>query len=215
MRRCLIPLASLAALSVTPGALAQQQDSNDWDGGYAARATRRSDVTVGASPSFFLGDATGYPNEVAKIDDPAFRSSTGVSPGAGGAVWVGGALRDWLSFAFGFGFGSLKGEQAEASIDSFIFRVEGFPLFSQGGALRDLGVSGTFGLGVVTLEQDGETTAEGGAMALMTYGVFYEAWRFGRFTLGPNVEYTHMFSQTLKLHTAAAGLRLAFYGGPG
>jgi hypothetical protein len=215
MPRWISALFCVAAVSLGERALAQPKESNEWDGGYAVQATRRSDVVIAATPSFFLGDATGYPNEVAKIDNPEFRSSTGVSPGAGANLFLGGALRDWFTFAFGIGFGSLSGSQAEAEFSSFLFRVEGFPLFAQAGALADFGVSGTFGLGVVSMKEDGETSAEGGAMALMTYGLLHESLRFGSFALGPNLEYTHMFSQTLKLHSAAAGVRLAFYTGPG
>jgi hypothetical protein len=217
--RTAFSLGLFAAMLVAPDALAQMagRDENNWDGGYQIVAKRRSDVTLGLSTGLIVGSASGYPNEVEKIDNPAYESSTGLGFGGGAAIWLGGALRDWFNFSVGGAGGNLEGSGTKASIGAFIFRVEAFPFFtsSQGNALQDFGVAGTFGLGVVTLEEGGEETAEGGAMALTSIGVFHESLRFGHFTLGPTLEYSYFFSQTLDMHAGMLGARLAFYGGPG
>ena len=202
--------------SVAASAHAQRKDTGHWDGGYGKTAKRRSDVTLGASAGFGLGAGLGYPNEVGQIDNPAFETTTGLGTGGGATFWFGGALRDWFTFALGGTFSSLKSSDSELSGGGFVFRLEAFPLFSlsQGGAMQDLGVSGNFGIGTATIKQDGVEKADGGSISILGVGVFHETWRPGRFTLGPIVEYTHTFSQTLIAHTATAGVRIAFYSGP-
>jgi hypothetical protein len=95
-----------------------------------------------------------------------------------------------------------------------IFRLEAFPLIAAGDALADLGISSNLGISVYKIKRGSEEKADGGAMSHVSLGAFYEPWRFGKFAVGPTLEYTHLFSETLKVHTALAGVRLAFYGGP-
>ncbi len=210
------------ALAVTPDsppppqAPAPEADeaSSDWDGGYDVKYTRRSDFTFGLSLGLGVGNGYGYPNEVDKIDDPAFVADTGVAPGSSYELWLGGALRDWLTFGIGLtGFG-VEGDGKMLAGGGFVFRIEAFPFFGQGGALDDVGMFGSFGLGSATIEEDGNELADGGAISIVKLGGFWETWRFGGFALGPGVDYTHVFSQTLRYYQATAGFRLAFYAGP-
>ena len=216
MVRLLAALFFFVTFSVAASAQAQRKDTGHWDGGYGKSAKRRADVTLGASAGYGLGAGLGYPNEVGQIDNPAFETTTGLGSGGGATFWFGGALRDWFTFALGGTFSSLKSSDSEMSGGGFIFRLEAFPLFSlsQGSALQDLGVSGNFGIGTATIKQDGQEKADGGSISILSLGVFHETWRPGRFTMGPMIEYTHTFSQTLIAHTALAGVRIAFYSGP-
>jgi hypothetical protein len=195
-------------------AQAQRKDTGHWDGGYDKTGKRRSDFTLGASAGYGLGGGLGYPNEVGQIDNPAYETTTGIGTGGGATFWFGGALRDWFTFALGGTFSSLQKGDSKLSGGGFVFRLEAFPLFSQGETWQDLGVSGNFGIGTATIEQDGQEKADGGSLSILGLGVFHETWRPGRFTLGPMVEYTHTFSQTLSSHAALAGVRIAFYSGP-
>jgi hypothetical protein len=204
----------LASLAFASSAGAQPKDT-DWDGGYGLVAKRRSDVMLGLSVGPWLGFANGYPNEVAKIGVPEFEAKTGAGFGGGGVAWLGVALRDWLNFGIGGGGGNFEKNGLRASGAGMIFRLEAFPLIAQGGALADLGIATNMGLSVYKLKRGAEVEAEGGAMSHLTLGVFHEPWRFGKFAVGPALEYTHLFSETMKINTLQAGVRLAFYGGPG
>ena len=85
-----------AALVAAPNALAVE---NDWEGDYGQTAERRSDFTAGVSFGLFTGAAYGYPNKAGKIDDDRYVADTGVGFGTAQTLWLGGALRDWFTFA--------------------------------------------------------------------------------------------------------------------
>jgi hypothetical protein len=219
----LVPIPMLAlALSVAPrlaqaaeGGPPEADDAGDgWDGGFDTAATRRADFTLGASLGLLIGSGYGYPNESGAIGDPARVADTGVALGSSFDVWLGGALRDWFTFGLGItGFG-FEGSGKQLSGGGFVFRLEAFPFFGQSAALSDLGAFASFGLGTATIEADGEEVAEGGAISIVAFGAFWEAWRFGGFAAGPSLEYTHLFSQSLRAYGASAGFRVAFYAGP-
>jgi hypothetical protein len=202
--------------SAPPPSKPPEADESDgsWDGDYDMKATRRSDFTFGGSFGLALGSGYGYPNEVDKIDDARFVSDTGVALGSAYDVWLGGALRDWFTFGLGItGFG-VEGKGQLLSGGGFIFRIETFPFYAEGGKLRDVGAYASFGLGSATIEEDGEEVADGGALSIVNLGAFWEPWRFGKFAAGPVVDYRHVFSQTLSFYAATGGIRLAFYAGP-
>jgi len=213
-RSALVAALSLGSLAWASAVNAQPKDT-DWDGGYQTVAKRRSDLTLGLSAGPWLGVARGYPNEVAKIGVPEFEADTGLGFGGSGAAWLGAALRDWFNFGIGGSYGRFEHNGLRASGGGLIFRLEAFPLFSQGGALADLGIGADLGLSVYNIARGSENKAEGGAMSHITVGVFHESWRFGRCAVGPTLEYTHLFSETLTVNTALAGVRLALYTGPG
>jgi hypothetical protein len=175
---------------------------------------RRADVTIGANLGVLGGAASGFPNEVAKIDVPQYEAETGFGAGSWVALWLGGALSDWLSFGIGGASGTLAGADGEASLGAFLFRVETYPLVGMGGALGDLGLFANAGLGTMTVEQDGKESGEGGSMSFLGAGVLWEAWRPGHFALGPSLEYMHLWSLTGTAHVAQLGFRVAYYGGP-
>jgi hypothetical protein len=203
----------LAVLCCSLPALAAEAEP-EWDGDYKTVATRRSDFSFGASAGLMAGTAYGYPNEADAIGNPARVGDTGIGAGSAFELWLGGALRDWFNFGLGvtgFGFeatdGTLEG-------GGFVVRVEFFPFFGQGKALDDVGAFGSFGLGGATISEGDEQRADGGAVSIIGLGAFWEPWRFGSFAAGPSIEYRHVFSRTLTLYGATAGIRLAFYAGP-
>jgi hypothetical protein len=179
-----------------------------------APAERRSGFTFGLSGGLLTGGARGYPNDVAKIGFAEYRTQTGVGVSTGGALWLGGALSDWLNVGFGMFGGGFERRGLKVSSAAFQARVELFPLFYQGGPLRDLGVLLTAGTGVTVVERGATSVAEGVGTSAVGGGVFYEPWRWWHLTFGPQLEYLHQFSDSIRAHTLVLGVRTAFYGGP-
>jgi hypothetical protein len=179
----------------------------------SAPALRRSGFTLGISTGLAVSSARGYPNDVAKIDLPEYEANTGVGASSGGSLWIGGVLADWLTLGAGLSSSGFEGNGLTASGSSFYFRIETFPMFFQGGHWQDLGVSLAAGIGGVDVKRGDETVAEGEATSLVGAGIFYEPWRFWRFSTGPDIFYMHQFSRSLSSHSIVLGWRLALYGG--
>jgi hypothetical protein len=99
-----------------------------------------------------------------------------------------------------------------------------FPLYSLGGAFRDLAVSLQTGIGATTLVNrqiglpDGQpAVSQTGVGAFIAPGVFYEFWLVkalgGHFALGPTLEYDAIYSESMERHGALLGVRFLWYGG--
>ena len=177
-------------------------------------AERRSGFTFGLSGGLLMGGARGYPNDVGKIGFAEFRTETGVGVSSGGALWLGGALADWLNVGVGMFGGGFEREGLRVSSGVFHARLELFPLFFQGGQLRDLGVLLSAGTGVTVIERGEEKVAEGAGTSAVGAGIFYEPWRWWQLTFGPQLEYLYQFSDSMRAHSLVVGVRTAFYGGP-
>lgn len=199
--------------TLTAGVARAEGENTPDNTGYEKTAKRRSDFTFGTSGGFGFGKASGYPNELQKIGDSAYRSSTKLGLGNGGLFWLGVAFNDYLSFGFAFGGFSLSGNDRDASAGVFGFHIDAFPLAAYGENLRDLGVVMNFGTGPLTIK-GGPEEADGGLLAYVEGGVFYERWRLWRFGIGPAVSVTHMWSDSAQATGALFGGRLAFYAGP-
>jgi hypothetical protein len=180
----------------------------------APPAVRRSGFLLGVSTGLALSSASGYPNDVAKIDLPEFQASTGLGVNSGSALWIGGSLADWFNIAAGFQRVSFKGNGLDAVNGTLGIRLEAFPLFYRGGAWQDLGLSFTAGTGSVSVERDGESVAEGEATSAVGFGAFFEPFRFWQISTGPDLSYTHQFSRSMSAHLLVVGWRLAYYAGP-
>ena len=213
MRRSVFLCALLGFGLLASEAHADDKD-NDWDGGYKIVATRRSGFVAGISLGLALGNADGYPNELAKLNDVNYERNTKFALGSSNRLWIGGALTDWFVFGLGLTGVGLKHANATATGSAFIFHVEGYPLFYQGGAFRDLSLFGDFGAGGMKITGGSRDDANGGLMSVIGLGTAYEPLRFWRFTFGPAVEYVHMWSQSMSAHTAQIEARLTFVGGP-
>lgn len=206
-----LPLASVCLLAAASGLA--QGEAEQWDGDYGAKASRRSDFTIGTSAGLGLGRASGYPNEIQRIGDPAYRSDTELGVGSGSAIWAGVAFNDYLSFGLGMGGVNLSGNDRKASAGAFLFHVDVYPLFDVHPALRDLAAFAHFGTGPLKIT-GGAEEADGGLMGYAEGGVSYEALRFWRFAFGPSASVLHMWSESATVTGALIGARLAFYGGP-
>jgi hypothetical protein len=186
------------------------------DAQYQPPATqRRADFTIGLSTAVGLATASGFPNEADKIDDPQFEQTTGGNLGMGSALWLGGALRDW--FVIGFGLSKVSGQTGDKQLTttSFITHLELYPLFAQGGALRDLAVFGDFGAGGGRIVQNDQNIANGGMVSTLGGGVVFEPLRLGGFAGGPSLQYLHQVSASLQAHFVGLGFRVAFYANGG
>jgi hypothetical protein len=204
-------LTAAFAASFVPAIASAAEET--WDGGYDLKAERRSGFVASLGLGLGLGSARGYPNEVSKIDDPAFETSTGTAFSRTESLWIGGALRDW--FIFGLGFTGLVANAGghEALGSAFILHVEAFPLFNLGGKWRDLSFYSDFGAGGLTIS-GGPEKADAGFMSYVAAGSSYELFRFGHFALGPVLAGTYAYSQSAKMGGGYLGLRGTFYGGP-
>jgi len=208
-----IAVAALSCLVSLP-ALAQEGDNESWDGGYKLKAERRSDFVIGASLGLVLGSASGHPNEIAKLNDPAYEAKTGFALGPGGAAWIGGALRDWFTVGVGGTYFGMSGGSGKGSGGAFTIRVEAFPLYLQGGMLRDLAFFAVFGAGGYTIQGDDRNRGEGGFVSLAGLGSAFELLRMGPVAFGPSVEYLLVRSQSAVAHQAILGARAVAYAGP-
>jgi hypothetical protein len=214
--RLRLTLALLTATTlVSAPSLADEGDNESWDGGFSIKAERRSDFVLGFSTGLALGASSGYPNEIAKLNDPAYEAKTGFALGPGGALWIGGALRDWFTVGVGGMYAGVKGESGKGSGGAFILRVEAFPFYPLGGSLRDIAVFTTFGAGSYVVKGDGDKRGEAGFTSVAGIGVGYELFRLGPLALGPSAEYLLMYSQSATVHTGILGLRAVLYAGPG
>ena len=209
MRSSFLP-AVLTALFV-PSIASAAEDA--WDGGYEVKAERRSGFVASLGLGAGLGAAQGYPNDVSKIDDRAFETSTGAAFSRTNSLWIGGALRDW--FVFGLGLNGLRAQAGDHEVtgSAFILHVEAFPLFNLGGRWRDLAFYTDFGAGDLTIS-GGPEKADAGFMSYLGAGSSFELFRWGHFALGPTLGGMYAYSQSAQMGGGFLGLRGTFYGGP-
>lgn len=203
--------ASLVSLLVAAVAQAEGAASSN-DAAYA-KPTRRSDFTLGISSGFGFGRASGYPNEVQKIGDPAYESDTHLALGQSGLIWLGVAFNDYVTFGLGLGSVSLSGNGRTANAGVFGFHLDAYPLFDMGRNLQDLAVFGNVGTGPLTIK-GGPEKAEGGLVSFVEAGFAYERLRLWRIGIGPTVSLAHLWSDSATLTGAVVGARVAFYSGP-
>jgi hypothetical protein len=198
---------------LTTGLAHAETEENSSAPSLTAKAQRRSDFTLGFSGGFGFGRASGYPNELDKIGDSAYKSNTKLGVGNGGMIWLGVAFNDYLTFGIGLGSLSLSGNHRDASAGIFGFHIDAYPLFDVDKNLQDLGIFANVGTGPLTIK-GGADDAEGGLMSYLEGGVVYERFRLWRISLGPSVSVLHMWSESATATGALVGVRAAFYGGP-
>jgi len=180
------------------------------------KTIRRGGFAMGVSSGLGLGSYRGYPLEVDALNDPEGQQSTGPAFATQLNVWLGGSLRDFLTF--GLGVGLTSGTASDRGVMSAVlFRVEAYPFFSRGGVFQDLGLSFDGGLGLAFMNEGEETAyedriADGGAMSTLALGVFWEPIRFWHVSGGPAVTYLRAFSQTMNIDQVTVGMRWALYG---
>ncbi len=212
MKRLVFSCAVLGLGLCASRARAESTD-DAWDGGYKQVSTRRSGFMLGLDLGLQLGNAYGYPNEIAKLDNPLYKRNTALALGGTNRLWLGGALTDWFVFGIGLAGYSLQHGDTKLQGSAFIFHVEGYPLFYRGGAFRDLSIFGDFGAGGAKITGHNREEADGGLMSNVGLGVGWDGVRFWKFSFGPAVEYWHQWSQTMTVNSVSLEARLTFVGG--
>jgi hypothetical protein len=231
-RRCAVLTVAAAALTARP-VLAEisQRGGDQWEAGYdPGKQKRRSDFTAGlAVGPIAFGSASGYPNEIAKIDDPRYKADTGFGGGSAASIWLGVAFRDWFVLGLGTHFytiqstscpvivtqGNSPAECVAAFGGAFVLHIEAYPFFYQSPVLQNLGVFTEIGAGGRNVQRGTTVIAEGGFVSLVSLGVVYEPLRLGdHLSFGPYVQGSHEFSGTIRADQLIFGFRGVYYGGP-
>lgn len=214
-------LPALLGLSLFPAAAAAQPAASGEtpaeDPLFAPRsAVRRSGLAAGIAGGLALGSAAGFPNDVQKIGFERHYTETGVGIGAGGYVWIGGALADWLTFGAGFGGHGLSAADHASLAGGFMLHTEVFPLFSLADRWRDVGVAFDAGTGVAytTSDAGGAEVIDGALPARIGGGVFYEGIRLWKVSMGPWLYADYTWSTSVRQPGFYLGWRTALYTGP-
>lgn len=230
LRRCALASLAVSLLAARP-ALAELASRDDtYEAGYdPGKQKRRSDFTAGiAFAPIGFGSASGYPNEVAKIGDPRYEATTGLTGSNATSVWIGVAFRDWMVFGLGihpynvlgkdcnpFKFDDTSADCVRSQGGVFMLHVEAYPFFYQAPALENLGLFTEIGAGNRTIMKGTATIADGGIMSFASLGIVYEPIRlWDHFSMGPYIQGGHEFSDTLTANSLVLGFRAVYYGGP-
>ncbi|HTM43830.1 MAG TPA: hypothetical protein VL137_02685 [Polyangiaceae bacterium] len=208
MRRAPWILLPLLCVLVSPARAADDQSEVQYR---PPPPERRGDFAVSLTLGSGLAVAQGSPNEVEKLNDPAFQQHTGAAFQLGNELWLGAALRDWFVLGFGLAQRGSHGGPVQVSTSSFITHLEFYPLFAQGGALRDLSIYGEFGAGSGKMVRRGQQVANAGVLSTIATGIVFEPLRWGGFAAGPALQYMHQFSPSLRADFVGLGFRVAFY----
>jgi hypothetical protein len=200
-------------LAVAAPALADVEDTGaNYQQG---KAERRSDFTFGVLFGPAMGSSSGYLNELEKIDIPQYQEKTGAGFGFSNGLWLGVALRDWLTFGIGIRSATFEGNGRRSEGGAFVLHLEGYPLYAQGGLFRDLALVGEVGLGGRQLKDGNKVVADAGSTSEISIGVQWEAFRYWtHFTGGPALLVTHESSDSMQTTYGVLAFRTAFYGGP-
>ena len=163
-----------------------------------------------------LGAADGNPTAQERRYDSAYNTNTGAAGGFRVTPTIGGALTDWFAFGLGGSYADLYSGKDRSRTGMFLFRIETWPLFYQGGIFRDLGVSLEFGAGFASIvrKSDLKQLAASSVASTIGVGVFWEALRWWHLTLGPSLGYQRNWSDWFHRDDVTLGLRGTFYGGP-
>ncbi len=179
---------------------------------------RRKGLIFGFGVGVGVAGASGYPNKSAEIGVPADYSGSDAMGGGGFAVFAMYSLSDWLSF------GAFYSRANFRSGDWYTFgggggiRVDFFPLYYMAPWLRDLGVTGQFGIGTSTLlPTSGIGEGPSGTESFLGGGFFYEFFlgkaMGGHWVAGPTAEFDTEITQSNQRYGALFGGRVAFYTG--
>ncbi len=175
---------------------------------------RRGGFVLGVLVGPTLGGAKGNPSAKATRDDPAFEQDAGIGLGYRITPFLGGALTDWFTFGLGMSFASLANSDYQTRADTFVFHLEAYPLYGEGGVFRDLGLAADFGAGTSSIRSKStdEKVAESGVASTVGLGVFWEPLRLWQLAGGPYVGYQRNWSRWYGRDDVMVGFRMMFYG---
>jgi hypothetical protein len=180
-------------------------------------AERRAGLMLGLGVAAVVGGATGYPNDVAKIDHAEFYTNTGVGLGGHGGLWVGWAMADWVTLELTVSAGALGAGGDVVRFAGGGLRVDLFPAWLLGGAWQDVGVLVDAGIGFGVADQAGTSGSpliESGGASHFAAGLFYEGIRAWQFSMGPFVAFEHVWSPSMSRPLGCLGWRAVYYSGP-
>ena len=202
------------ALSIPSIALAQENAKN------APKENERGGFTVGLTGGFATGTASGYPNDLQKIDDPRYFGAGGAMVGESSGFMIMGAFARELSFGIWMNQSAMVSASGKWNSSAYGggFRLEVFPFGWLLPSLKDLGLIGQFGVGGGSLKaNEGTYPGADGIQSYIGAGTFYE-WMFAhpgrtRWVIGPSIEYQLVTSRPFERSAVMFGLRFAFYTG--
>jgi len=172
---------------------------------------------VGLAVAGHVGGASGYPNDVEKIDREPYHTNTGAGLGGGAALWFGWAIADWVTFGLGISGGAVStGDELVRSAAAGL-RVDLFPGWPLGGPWQDVGAFFETGFGYTTTElagEDADPLIESGGASHLAVGVFYEGIRAWQFSMGPLATVDLVWSPSVLRPVGWVGWRVAYYAGP-
>ena len=178
---------------------------------------RRSGTMLGLSALAVVGGASGYPNDVAKIDNAAYYANTGVGLGGGGGLWLGWALADWVTFGLTASGGAVSTADDLVRFAGGGLKVDVFPAWSLGGLWQELGVSLEAGIALAVADAhgtSGEPLIESGGASHFAVGVFYEGIRAWQISMGPFAALDLVWSPSMLRPLGCLGWRAVYYSGP-
>jgi hypothetical protein len=152
------------------------------------------------------------------VNLPAYLTETGARPSGYAALWIGTPLTDW--FAFGVGAtagGLLPTEDTYATALGILFHLEGFPLYSLGGRLGELGLMLNTGVGfagVAPRASPDDRLVDGTGCSMLGGGVFYDGFRVKHLSGGPFVVGEYYWSDFIYRPAVFFGWRAALYTKP-
>jgi hypothetical protein len=179
---------------------------------------RRRGLVLGWGVGVGVAGASGYPNDSAKIGVPAYYDGSDAMGGAGFTLFGLYSLSDWLSFGAFYSRANFRSGQWYTFGGGGGIRVDLFPLYYVAPWLRDLGVTGQFGIGTSTLSPTtGNPEPASGTESFLGGGVFYEfnlgKGLGGHWAAGPSLEFDTEVTQSNQRFGLLAGGRVAFYTG--
>ena len=178
---------------------------------FPVKTTRRYGFTLGIVGGAQITNASGSSIKFTQRDTP---TSTGTAIGIGESVWIGGAFTDWFAFHVGATFGSASTSEHTISGSGAIFGIETWPLFSQGGVFRDLGVGLDLGTGTAEVRNKAtdKVVANGGAASNIRASLFWDALSLWKINAGPYVAYERRDAEVFSQSIVWVGLRTSLYG---
>lgn len=180
---------------------------------HAPKTKRRGGFVLGASGMYGTALVAGYPNKVQEIGDPDYRVSMDAPFYSGGSLFIGGAIRDYLTVALALTGGSAKQGGLTLSGGLVGLRIESYPGFALGGAWEDIGLVAEVGAGSTNITDAGSNVvAEGGSMRSLGVGAFWQPWQWWHFAFGPGLMFTHQSSDSMHVNAFGLALRSVFYG---
>ncbi len=175
----------------------------------------RSGAVLALSLDGGLGSGSGYPNDSKLINVQSAYGRTGILPGGGLTLSVGGALAEYLNVGFFIASSSFsKADSWKVTSGGGGMRIDAFPFtWTKKKWLNSWAVYGLAGLGAVnvTYAKPGANVADlDGTQSFLGLGSFYEI-RLGAFGIGPELRFDAVVTRTASRVAVMQGLRFSFY----